>query len=283
MRASRLTLGHVEIIGFSAGALMVEGKAVFRAVPRGIWSAILPPDEEGRIPLSLNVFLVKTPDCLILADSGIGTWLDPRYLKTYRGRGIVDVSGALSAFGFGPADIDIVFNSHLHFDHCGGNVIRDGGGSLVPAFPRARYVVQRGEWAAALNPPARVKPSYVRAGLTPLEDSGCLDLVEGDHEMAAGAETVLVPGHTDFHQCLKITSGGRTFFYPGDLVPTSVHVGLEAVMSFDLDPETTVKNRTSICGRAAAGDWVLGFGHDGSGFFGKIGKKGGRFEFSPLG
>lgn len=282
MNAETRTFGRISVTGFSAGAFKVDGGAMFGVVPRSVWSKECPPDAENKVPLALNCFLVRTPKALILADTGIGTLLDRRYLDFYGFGGEPGLDVPLAALGWRPGDIDIVFNSHLHFDHCGGNVKPDASGTSVPAFPKARYVVRKGEWAAALHPVARDKPSYFPRRLRALEASGRLNLIETDGEIADGVEAVLVPGHTAFHQGLKVTDGGATFFFAGDLVPTAAHVGPDAIMSYDLFPAETLDNKKKICARALAGDWVLGFSHDPHRFFGKIGKRGRKYVFKEL-
>jgi glyoxylase-like metal-dependent hydrolase (beta-lactamase superfamily II) len=282
VRAETRTFGRISVTGFSAGAFKVDGGAMFGVVPRSVWSRECPPDAENRVPLALNCFLVRTPKALILADTGIGTLLDRRHLDFYGFGGDPGLEVHLAALGFRPGDIDIVFQSHLHFDHCGGNVKRDASGAVVPAFPKARYVVRKGEWAAALHPVERDKPSYIPRRLRPLEASGRLDLIEADGEIADGVKAVLVPGHTAFHQCLKVTDRGAIFFFAGDLVPTAAHVGPDAIMSYDLFPAETLDNKKKVCARALAGDWVLGFSHDPHRFFGKIGKTGREYTFREL-
>ena len=282
MRMERLVLGPVEITAFSAGTFLVDGGAMFGVVPRVEWEKACPPDAENRVPISLNVFLIRTPWALILADSGIGTILNRKYLDFYSFQGTPDIGSLLGTIGFRPEDVDIVFNSHLHFDHCGGNVKKGGRGGLVPVFPRARYVVQKGEWRNALHPVERDRPSYFPVNLRPLEAAGCLDLIEGNTIISKGVEAVLVPGHTAFHQCLKVTAGGGTFFFLGDLVPTSAHIGLFTVMSFDLYPVETQENKKAVYLEALAGDWTLGFSHDPLRFFGRLRKAGRRFVFAPL-
>ena len=270
MRSETRSFGRIEVTGFSAGEIRVDGGAMFGVVPRTVWAKLSPPDAANRVPLALNCYLVRTPDALILADTGIGTLLDRRVLDRYSFRGDPSLEAPLAALGFRPSDIDIVFNSHLHFDHCGGNVMKDASGDVVPAFPAARYVIRKGEWANALDPVARDKPSYFPGRLRPLEASGRLSLIEADGPFAAGVEAVLVPGHTAFHQCLKVTGGGATFFFAADLVPTSAHLGLDAIMSYDLFPAETLDNKRKVFAQASAGDWVLGFGHDPLRFFGRV-------------
>lgn len=282
MRPETRTFGRISVTGFSAGAFKVDGGAMFGVVPRSVWARQCPPDAQNRVSLALNCFLVRTPEALILADTGIGTLLDRRRLDFYGFSGDPRLEVHLAALSCRPGDIDIIFHSHLHFDHGGGDVERDASGAVVPAFPRARIVVRKGEWTAALHPVDRDKPSYVPRRLKPLESSGRLDLIEADREICGGAEAVLVSGHTAFHQCLKVTDRGATFFFAGDLVPTAAHVGPDAIMSYDLFPAMTLDNKKKILARALAGDWVLGFSHDPRRFFGKVGKTGKRYQLREL-
>lgn len=283
MRSETRSFGRIEITGFSAGEIRVDGGAMFGVVPRTVWAKLSPPDAANRVPLALNCYLVRTPDALILADTGIGTLLDRRVLDRYSFRGDPSLEAPLAALGFRPSDIDIVFNSHLHFDHCGGNVMKNPSGAIVPAFPEANYIVRRGEWTNALNPVSRDKPSYFPGRLRPLEASGRLSLIESDGPIASGVEAVLVPGHTAFHQCLKVSDGKAIFFFAADLVPTYAHLGLDAIMSYDLFPAETLDNKRKIFARASAGDWVLGFAHDPLRFFGRVERSGRTTAFRELG
>jgi len=280
-RRERLVLGRAEITGFSAGSLRVDGGAMFGVVPRSEWGLQCPPDAENRVLLSLNCFLVRTPDVLILADSGIGTILNRKYLDFYGFRGTPDIERLLESLGCRTGDVDIVFHSHLHFDHCGGAVKKNGEGKIVPVFPRARHVVQRGEWENALHPVDRDRPSYFAAHLRPLADSGTLDLLDGTAAIAEGVEAVLLPGHTARHQGLKVVSGGETFLFTGDLVPTSAHVELASIMSFDLYPVESQDNKKKVYAEALTGGWILGFSHDPAHFFGGIRRAGRGYAFAP--
>ena len=280
MRAETRAFGRLSISGFEAGRIRVDGGAMFGVVPRPRWSRLCPPDAENRVPLALNCYLVRTPDALVLVDTGAGTLLDARYLNYYRFEGDPGLAKPLAWLGVQPGDIDLVFNSHLHFDHCGGNVLRDDSGTVVPAFPNARYIVRKGEWESAMRPVARDRTSYFPARLRPLEEAGRLTLLEGDGEIAPGVEAVLVPGHTAFHQCLKASGGGEAFFFAGDLVPTAAHIGLDAIMSYDLFPAETLDNKKRTYARAIREGWVLGFGHDPDRFFGMVRKRGGGYALA---
>jgi glyoxylase-like metal-dependent hydrolase (beta-lactamase superfamily II) len=279
--SGRAAVGGFEIIRLLDGTFRVDGGAMFGVVPRTLWAAKAAPDRENRITLALNCYLVRTPDATILLDTGVGPDVARRHVDFYSFERRPGLFAALAGLGLGPEDIDLVINSHLHFDHCGGNTVRTAGGTWVPAFPRARYIVQRGEWAQALQPVERDKPSYMPGRLKPLEEAGCLDLIDGDTEVAPGVEAVLVAGHTAFHQGVKVTSEGATFFYLADAVPTAAHVDLDYIMSFDLYPVDTFNAKKALLARAEAEGWLLGFSHDRALPFAVLRRAGQRLEVLP--
>jgi glyoxylase-like metal-dependent hydrolase (beta-lactamase superfamily II) len=279
--SDRVRIGAIEIVRLLDGTFRVDGGAMFGVVPRTLWARMAAPDAENRITLALNCFLVRTPDATLLLDTGVGPDVDRRYVDFYSFERRPGLFGLLGELGLGPADIDVVVNSHLHFDHCGGNTVRTPGGPWSAAFPRARYVVRKGEWEQALHPVERDKPSYIAARLKPLAETGRLSLLEGDGIIAPGVEAVLVPGHTAFHQGIRISSGGQTAFYLADAVPTAAHIDLPYIMSYDLYPVDTFNAKKTLLARAEAEGWVLAFSHDLDRPFGRLRRAGRRREFVP--
>ena len=281
MAFDRIALGDLEVIRLLDGTFRVDGGAMFGVVPRTLWASKAAPDRENRVTLALNCYLVRTPDATLLLDTGVGPDVGRRHTDFYsfdRRPGLVE---SLAELGLEPDDVDVVVNSHLHFDHCGGNTLKKADGTWAPAFPRARYVVQRGEWEQALTPVERDRPSYMPARLKPLAESGLLDLIDGDGPVAPGVEAVLVAGHTAFHQGVKVTSAGRTFFYAADAVPTAAHVALDTIMSFDLYPVATFDAKKALLARAEKEGWVLGFSHDLKIPFGALRRAGKRLDVVP--
>ncbi len=262
--------GRVDILAIPCGRLYVDGRSMFGDPPRAAWEADFPADARGRAPLAMNVFLIRTPDAVILADTGLGDGLESRLRRAYGFEPGTGLIRGLREAGVGPEDVDLVFHSHLHFDHCGGSTSRGPDGRREPAFPRARFVVAAGEWAFALHPSGPDKPSYAPRRLMPLADSGRLRQIDGPAEIAPGVRALPLPGHTAHHQGLVVTGGGRTFCFTGDAVPTSAHLGRDLRMSFDLDPERAAAARRDLLARAEEGDWLLGFYHDGRRPFGRI-------------
>jgi len=282
MTVEELSFGNIRIHGLRDGYIHLDGGAMFGVVPRVMWEKLFLPDIDNRIALGLNSLLIKTAEKLILIETGVGTHLKKRFYNYYGIEQDPGLTGALAALGTKPEEIDIVINTHLHFDHCGGNTVLNEKGKLVPTFPNAEYIIQKGEWEAALNPTPRDKASYIKDNFEPLEKAGMLRLVEGNMKIAEGIEVLLAPGHTLYHQCVKITSKEQTVFFMGDMVPTSAHVGLPYIMSYDLYPVETLKSKQRYYDLAEKEDWIVAFNHDPIHYYGKIFKKEGKYTFHPL-
>jgi glyoxylase-like metal-dependent hydrolase (beta-lactamase superfamily II) len=255
---------------------------MFGVVPKTLWEKKCPADAQNRIKLALNSLLIKTPSAVVLVETGIGSKVGPKISDIYCVEQDPGLLGSLARLGFAPGDVDFVINTHLHFDHCGGNTVRDEKGEIVPAFPRARYIIQKGEWEWAQNPHEREKGSYLTENFLPLADYGLLGLVDGDSPVTAGVEVILAPGHTARHQCVRVRSGGRTLVYLGDLVPTSAHIALAYGMSYDLHPLETLESKRTLYEPAVAEDWILAFVHDPVHYFGRVRKVNKKYEFQPL-
>jgi glyoxylase-like metal-dependent hydrolase (beta-lactamase superfamily II) len=275
-------LGEFDVYGLRDGYFYLDGGAMFGVVPKTLWEKKCPADAQNRIRLALNSILIKTGEALVLVETGIGTKLGPRLTATYCVEMEPGLAGSLANIGFRPEDIDFVINTHLHFDHCGGNTVWNEKGEVVPTFPRARYIIQKAEWEWALHPHPREKTSYLADNFLPLAGAGQLGLIEGDSVVTPGVEVVLSPGHTGGHQSVKVQSQGKTVFYLGDLVPTSAHISLPYIMSYDLNPLQTLDTKRKLFDRAIAEDWILAFVHDPVHYFGRVAKKETKYEFRPL-
>lgn len=282
MKTEKLVLGDFEIFGLRDGYFHLDGGTMFGVVPKVLWEKKFPSDEKNRIRLSLSSLLVRTEKALIIIETGIGPKLDQKSTQMYGVEQDPGLVRSLRALGFSAGDIQFVINTHLHFDHCGGNTCLNDKGEIVPTFPNARYIIQIGEWESSLYPNERDKKSFLAENFLPLQEHGILNLVDGDTEISDGVEVVVVPGHTAFHQCVKIHSQGKTLFFLGDLVPTSAHIGLSYIMSYDLYPLQTLESKKKCYARAMEEDWIFGFCHDPNFYFGRVEQEGDKFSFQPL-
>jgi glyoxylase-like metal-dependent hydrolase (beta-lactamase superfamily II) len=235
---------------------------MFGVVPKTLWSRKTAADDLNRIPLALNCYLIRTDEHHILIETGGGDKQSDRARERMNlppvPRPLPEV---IAAAGIDPERIDIVVNSHLHWDHCSGNTILCNGGAR-PAFPRARYYASRGEWEHAHLRLARDAISYIDANYDPLVDSGQMELVEEGFEVAPGIRMETAPGHNRDMMVVTAASAGGTFCFFSDLVPTVAHLTPTWVAAFDLFPLQTIDNKNRWLGRAAAESWYCGFGHD---------------------
>ncbi len=255
-----MKLGDIEFHIICAGHVMLDGGAMFGVIPRTLWEKKIPPDDRNRITLAMNCLLIRAGGKRILVETGAGDKWNSKLRDIY---GIEQSSlvNGLREYGLRPEDIDVVVNTHLHFDHCGGNTSIEKD-KVVPVFPNARYVVQRGEFDHAKNPTERDRASYFDENYVPLESAGMLSLLEADHTIVPGVELIVVPGHTAHMQCVKLSGGGKTAFFFADLIPTTAHLPLPWIMSYDLYPMTTLENKKRWVPQVIREGWLALFGHD---------------------
>ena len=219
-----MKLGDLEFHIFSAGSVYLDGGAMFGVVPKPMWEKKCQPDARNRIALAMNCLLISVGGKRILVETGAGEKTQPKLRDIYS-LGEPQLLPRLCDYGVAPEDIDIVIDTHLHFDHCGGNT-RIEKDKAVPTFPNAQYFVQKGEYEHALNPNERDRASYFDSNFVPLEQSGQFRLLEGDQQIVPGVEVVRAPGHNADMQCVKLTGGGKTAFLLADLVPMTAHLPL---------------------------------------------------------
>ncbi|MBS1856151.1 MAG: MBL fold metallo-hydrolase [Acidobacteria bacterium] len=259
---SSVSLGDFEITLIRDGAYWWDGGVVFGVVPKTLWSRRVSADELNRIPLALNCYLVRTGEHTILIETGGGDKMDARARERMKmppePSRLPDV---IAARGIDPESIDIVINSHLHWDHASGNTVLTPGGT-VPAFPRARYFAPRGEWEHAHERHVRDAVSYIDANYDPLVESGRMTLVEDGHEVVPGVRMHGAPGHNRDMMVVTAESRGETFCFLSDLVPSAAHLQPTWVPAFDLFPLETIATRTEWLARAVEGKWLVGFAHD---------------------
>lgn len=282
MTIEQISIGQFQIFGIRDGFFYLDGGTMFGVVPKVLWSKKAPADPKNRIKLGLNSILIDNGEAVVLVDTGIGTGIEEKFYELYSVDNKPGLVSSLQKQGYNPEEIDFVINTHLHFDHCGGNTRISPNGEWIPTFPHAEYIIQKGEWEHALHPSERDKESYLARNFLPLEKYGLLMLVEGKTEVCKGVEVFLASGHTSHHQCVKVFSGGKVLLFLGDMVPTSAHVGLPYVMSFDLYPLETIKNKQMVFDQAIEKDWIFAFNHDPHHFFGKVNKIKNKYHFQPI-
>jgi glyoxylase-like metal-dependent hydrolase (beta-lactamase superfamily II) len=254
----RISVGDFELTALSDGIYHLDGGGMFGVVPKVLWSRKTTADQNNRIPTGLNSVLVRTGEKNILIETGIGNKLSEKMIEIY-GQPAKLIEN-LNTVGFSPEGIDIVINSHLHFDHCGWNTIRRNG-KIVPTFPNAKYYVQEGEWKHA-HEGQRDSVSYLHENYDPLVESGQMNLLRGNQEIVPGISVEVFPGHTRDMQAVMVQSAGTTACYISDLIPTSAHLELNWVMSYDLYPLETIESRKRYYARAIPEKWLTLFTHD---------------------
>ena len=255
-----MKLGELEFHIISDGPVFLDGGAMFGVIPKPLWEKKCAADGRNRIKLAMNCILIRTGGKRILVETGAGEKLSPKLRDIYGLQGSQLLS-RLRDYGLGAEDIDMVVDTHLHFDHCGGNT-RMENDKVVATFPNAQYFVQKGEYEHALKPTERDRASYFESNYAPLEHAGQLRLIEGDQQIAPGVEVVCVPGHTANMQCVKMTGGGKTAFLLADLVPMTAHLPLPWIMGYDLYPMTTLENRKKWIPKIVREEWLALFAHD---------------------
>lgn len=272
-----ISLGDFELTILSDGTYPIDGGAFFGVVPKVMWSKRMLPDDRNFITAGLNSLLIRTGAANVLVETGIGNKLSDKLLKIHGQP--AQLLDNLAAIGLAPEDIDIVINTHLHFDHCGWNTIRKGD-DFVATFPRAVYYAPKGEWEHGRLQLERDAVSYISANYDPLIESGRMKLIHGDQQILPGISVRRFPGHTANMQAVIVTSGhsgtASTACYISDLIPTSAHIDLNWVMSYDLDPLQTIESRKQYYAKALPEGWLTIFTHDHAKPWGYIEERSGK-------
>jgi glyoxylase-like metal-dependent hydrolase (beta-lactamase superfamily II) len=253
-----MKFGKFDLHIISDGTFMLDGGQMFAVVPKVLWEKRIPADSRNRIRLGLVSLLIQTGRENILVETGIGDKFDAKFNEIYGVEHVRTLPGELEKLHLNPADIDIVINTHLHFDHCGWNVRRENG-NLVPTFPRARYYVQRGEWEDAHHATERSRASYLQQFFAAAEPQ--TEFLDGDAEIVRGVRVEVGAGHTRFMQCVRVESEGDTAYYPSDLVPTVAHLPYPWMTSFDLYPLETLANKKRFLPELADANALMVFTH----------------------
>lgn len=275
-----MKLGQLEFHVLVDGHLGLDGGAMFGVIPKPMWEKKIPADASNRITLAMNCLLIRAGGKTILVETGAGDKWDAKRRDIFALDG-PHLTKRLLDYGVHPQEIDIVINTHLHFDHCGGNT-RVEKDKVVATFPHARYVVQRGEFEHAKNPSERDRASYMLENYAPLEPAGKWSLLVDDRAIAPGVELIRVPGHTANMQCVKLTGGDQTAFFFADLVPTTAHLGLPWIMGYDLYPMTTLENKKKWIPETIREGWIALFAHDPKVPAAYLREREGKWEAEPV-
>ncbi len=247
----------------NAGYFKLDGGAMHGVVPKSMWNKVNPADDNNMCSWAMRCLLIEHGTRLILVDTGMGTKQDEKFFSHYYPHGEDTLEKSIAARGFTPDDITDVFLTHLHFDHCGGAVKREGD-KLVPAFRNATYWSNRSHWDSAVAPNEREKASFLKENILPLQEQAELKFIEVEDgmEWMPDIRVRFVNGHTDAMMLPQIRCNGRTLLYCADLLPSAAHISLPWVMSYDMRPLDTLAEKRRIFSEAVANDWLLFFEHD---------------------
>ena len=236
---------------------------MFGVVPKSIWNKANPADDNNLCTWAMRCLLIEEGNKLILVDNGIGSKQDAKFFGHYHLHGPDTLDGSLAALGFHRDDITDVFLTHLHFDHCGGSIVREGD-RLVPAFRNATYWSNKRHWKWATEPNDREKASFLKENILPIQESGQLRFIESADPsvIIPGLSVRFVNGHTDAMMLPQLSYKGKTLVFMADLLPSIGHIPLPYVMAYDMFPLTTLQEKKSFFEEAIAGDYVLFFEHD---------------------
>lgn len=263
-----------------AGLQHLDGGAMFGVVPKPLWVKRIAADERNRIPLAMRCLLIEHSAGLVLIDTGLGNKEDAKFHDIYGienlgHAGPTQLEDALAELGRRPEEITWVVNTHLHFDHAGGNTAkgrRDGeaeeplrpsvAAPLRLSFPNATYVVQRGELEFARHTNERTRASYFPHNFDPVDGAGKWKLLDGPGEILPGLSARLTPGHVPYHQSIVIKDGGETALFLGDVMPTAAHLPLPWIMGYDLEPLRTLESKRALLAQGESEGWMVIFEHD---------------------
>jgi methylmalonyl-CoA epimerase len=274
---SRHTVGDLEVISLCDGSFRLDGGAIFGVVPRSVWGARFAADEHNRVELAVRQLVVRGTRTMLI-DAGFGDKTD----ETFRRNFAVERGRMLGDAGIRPDDIDIVLATHLHWDHAGGFTVREADGRLRPRFPRARYVVRRGEWEDATHPNARTRGNYVQDDFVPLMSAGVLEMVDADQTIMPGVKVRRTGGHTGHHQMVLIESNGQRAAFPADMMPTSAHLSPAWIAAVDQFPMETLAAKQAFVDDAVAHRTLVFFDHDPRLHAAYIVEQNGRRSFQPV-
>jgi len=260
-RVLRFTVGDFELIAVCDGFIGLDGGSMFGVVPKPLWSKTTYADDRNRITLAMRSLIVHGPRTMIV-DAGLGDKESAKFHDIYAVDRSRNLDHTLAEAGLSAEHIDVVLATHLHFDHAGGFTVRDSNGKVRPRFPRAQYIVRRGEWEDATHPNVRNQASYLKDNYVPLAEAGVLQMVDEDQMIMPGVRVRRTGGHTMHHQMVLIESGGKTAAFVADMMPTTAHVPDAWVMGYDLYPLDTLAAKQRFVKEAVEKEILVFFQHD---------------------
>jgi glyoxylase-like metal-dependent hydrolase (beta-lactamase superfamily II) len=272
-----MQVGEFELTPLLDGRFRLDGGAMFGVVPKPLWNRRAPADDRNRISLAMRPLLVRrTGAAPMIIDAGVGGKMDAKNVDIYAIDRSTNLDSTLREAGLTTSDIGTVLASHLHFDHAGGFTALTESAAVVPAFPNARYLINRGEWDDATHPHERNRASYFVENYVPLRDAGVVDFTDDNARIADGVRVQRTGGHTRCHQIVYIESGGRTAVFAADLIPTTAHVDVPWIMGYDLYPMETLEFKRTFVREAIQREYLIFFEHDPDIAAGYIREKDGR-------
>ena len=276
-----MRIGRFQVEIFSDGIFRLDGGMMFGIIPKPLWERQKPADERNRVAMDMNSLLIRDgAGHVVLVETGAGSKLTAKQKEIFGIDGPPKLLDELATRGVRPDEVTLVINSHLHFDHSGGNTYRDGD-RIVPTFPRASYVFQRLEWLDALSPNERTRGSYLPDDFAPLEAAAKLELIDEAVEILPGIRLDRIQGHTRGTQTVRVTDGRETVFFATDFMPDRHHLPLPWIPAQDLYPLDTLAAKKVILPRAVEERWIVGFTHD-LPRFGRISVQEGRYRFDEV-
>ncbi|MGB1444193.1 MAG: MBL fold metallo-hydrolase [Flavobacteriaceae bacterium] len=251
----------MRLYAIETGNFKLDGGAMFGVVPKPLWERTNPADENNRIDMAARSLLIEDGERLILVDTGLGNKQSDKFFSHYALWGEHSLARSLNKLGFHNDDITDVVFTHLHFDHCGGAIVRNKKGFYEPAFKNARFWSHKDHWQWATTPNVREKASFLPENILPIEESGQLNLLD-DSKTPLGFDVLLMDGHTEKQMLPKIEYKGKTIVFSADLIPTAGHLPVPYVMGYDTRPLLSLKEKESFLAEAVEKDYFLFLEHD---------------------
>lgn len=251
----------MKIFSLDTGRFKLDGGAMFGVVPKTLWQSRNPADENNLCDWAMRCLLIDTGNELVVIDSGMGDKQDDKFKSYYEPR-LISIEDCIKQAGYSPADVTHHLLTHLHFDHCGGSIVKEQDGFLQPAFPNAEYIVSKAQWNEAANPNAREKASFLKENIRPMKDAKSFRLVDGPGQILPGLRVEFSYGHTEGMMIPIIETGGETILYGADLFPSHWHIPLPWVMAYDMQPKITLQEKIEVLKKAADGNWRIFYEHD---------------------